>query len=72
MSVLLVLSNGDVARGDCVSVQYPGAEGRDPLLKSSTIIDVINRVVRPLLVGARFTSFRKLAQLTDEVTIDGQ
>ena len=32
VSVLLVLSDGHVAHGDCVSVQYSGAGGREPRL----------------------------------------
>ena len=55
-----------------MSVQYPGADGRDPFWKSCTVIDIINRVVRPLLVGAQLTSFRELAQFVDELTVDGQ
>ena len=34
VSVLLVLSDGHVAHGDCVSVQYAGVGGREPRLRA--------------------------------------
>ena len=35
--MLLVLSDGQVAHGDCVSVQYGGVGGRDPLLDAPAL-----------------------------------
>lgn len=35
VSVLLVLSDGHVAHGDCVSVQYSGVGGREPRLRAT-------------------------------------
>ena len=37
VSVLLVLEDGHVAHGDCVSVQYSGAGGREPRLEADTL-----------------------------------
>ena len=35
VSLLLVLSDGHVAHGDCVSVQYSGVGGREPRLRAA-------------------------------------
>src|SRR5262249_41020058 len=37
VSVLLVLSDGYVAHGDCVSVQYAGVGGREPRLDADAL-----------------------------------
>ena len=72
VSVLLVLSDGDVAFGDCVAVQYSGAGGRDPLFRASEILATIDEFVRPLLVGVGLTSFRDLARQVDDLVVNGQ
>ncbi len=38
VSVMLVLSDGYVAHGDCVAVQYSGVGGREPLLRSAELV----------------------------------
>ncbi|HUY17276.1 MAG TPA: methylaspartate ammonia-lyase [Acidimicrobiales bacterium] len=72
VSVMLLLSNGDVAIGDCVTVQYPGAGGRDPLFHSADVIATIDAHVRPLLIGAPLDSFRTLATQVDGHVVDGR
>lgn len=72
VSVMLLLSDGDVALGDCVSVQYSGAGGRDPLFRAANIVKTIETHVRPLLTGASLDSFRDLAQRVDELQVEGQ
>jgi len=64
VSVLLLLDNGQVAIGDCVTVQYAGVGGRDRLLTAVEAISDIDHHVAPLLVGRSLSSFRLLA---DEV-----
>jgi methylaspartate ammonia-lyase len=72
VSVMLLLSDGDVAFGDCVTVQYPGAGGRDPLFRSRDVVDLINTHLRPLLVGASLDSFRSLATEIDSFLVEGK
>jgi methylaspartate ammonia-lyase len=71
VSVMLLLSDGDVAIGDCAAVQYSGAGGRDPLFKASVIMQAIEAHVRPLLVGATLESFRSLAEKIDGLEVEG-
>jgi methylaspartate ammonia-lyase len=51
LSVGLVLSNGAVAWGDMVSVQYSGAAGRDPVFQVAPMSRLVEEVVAPRLVG---------------------
>ena len=37
VSILLVLEDGHVAHGDCVSVQYSGVGGREPRLRADEL-----------------------------------
>lgn len=61
VSVMLVLADGQVAWGDCAAVQYSGAGGRDPLFLAEDFLPVIERDIKPRLVGRRLESFRQLA-----------
>src|SRR5215213_8672879 len=58
VSVLLVLSDGHVAHGDCVSVQYSGAGGREPRLDAPALAAVLEREAAPRLRGAAVGAFR--------------
>jgi len=59
VSVLLRLSDGYVAHGDCVSVQYSGVGGREPRLRAAELADTIAREVAPRLRGRAVTGFRE-------------
>ncbi len=61
ISVMLELDDGQVAWGDCASIQYSGAGGRDPLFLARDFIPVIERVLRPRLLGRELGTFRELA-----------
>jgi methylaspartate ammonia-lyase len=65
LSVLLVLDDGSIAHGDCASVQYDGAGGRDPLFSAAAARRNVDEYVAPMLVGAELGSFRKLAGRVD-------
>ena len=65
ISVMLVLEDGQIAHGDCAAVQYSGAGGRDPLFLADDFIPVIEREIKPLLVGKELTDFKSLAVLVD-------
>ncbi|HOX06373.1 MAG TPA: methylaspartate ammonia-lyase [Planctomycetota bacterium] len=72
ISVLLLLDDGQVAWGDCASIQYSGAGGRDPLFLARDFIPVIERVVKPRLVGREPGAFRGLAAEVEELRDDGR
>ncbi len=72
ISVLLVLSDGQIAHGDCAAVQYSGAGGRDPLFLAADFIPVIEARVKPLLIGREADDFRALAALVEGIEHDGK
>ena len=61
VSVLLVLSDGHVAHGDCVSVQYGGVGGREPRLRAAALAAALARDVAPALRGTEVGGFRAAA-----------
>ena len=69
VSVMLVLSDGQVALGDCAEVQYPGAGGRAPVFDASSAIAEIRAHVAPLLIGRSVTGFRALAEAVDQFRV---
>ena len=68
ISVQLVLSDGQIALGDCAAVQYSGAGGRDPLFLAEDFIPYIQEVVAPHLIGRELTSFKELAGEINSMT----
>ena len=50
ISVMLELSDGQWACGDCCAVQYSGAGGRDPLFLAERYLPVLRERVAPLLI----------------------
>lgn len=59
--ILLILSDGYVAIGDCASVQYSGACGRDPRLNCAALAALVEGELRTFLVGRKVAGFRSLA-----------
>ncbi|HEX6021327.1 MAG TPA: methylaspartate ammonia-lyase [Solirubrobacter sp.] len=51
LSVMLVLEDGQVAHGDCASVQYPGVGGREPLFDPRAAQQIVEFEVAPRLIG---------------------
>jgi methylaspartate ammonia-lyase len=72
LSVLLMLDDGDVAHGDCASVQYSGAGGRDPVFSAAAAAQAVSTYVKPLLVGRSVESFRKLTAAVDTIDVGGR
>ncbi|MFP4187666.1 MAG: methylaspartate ammonia-lyase, partial [Acholeplasmataceae bacterium] len=72
ISIQLVLEDGGIAQGDCASVQYSGAGGRDPLFLADEFIPLIEREIVGKLKGATITTFRDMAKTFDSLKIDGQ
>lgn len=72
ISVMLVLEDGQVAWGDCAAVQYSGAGGRDPLFLAEDFIPVIEKHIKPFLVGKEADSFKNLSRDVEAITVDGK
>jgi len=72
ISVMLILEDGQIAYGDCAAVQYSGAGGRDPLFLAKDFIPLIDKYIKPELVGKEADSFRNLATMMEAIQIDGK
>jgi methylaspartate ammonia-lyase len=72
VSVLLQLSDGQVAVGDCTAVQYSGAGGRDPLFLAGSYVPFLERHVRPMLEGAEVGDFRSMARRVTDLRVEGR
>jgi methylaspartate ammonia-lyase len=71
LSVLVELTDGQVAHGDAVAVQYAAVGGRDPVFDAVEAARVISDVVAPLLVGRQLVSFRDTVAAVDDLRRDG-
>ena len=72
ISVMLLLEDGQIAYGDCAAVQYSGAGGRDPLFLARDFIPLIDKYIKPQLVGREADNFRKLSADMEAIQIDGK
>ncbi len=72
ISVMLVLEDGQIAYGDCAAVQYSGAGGRDPLFLAKDFIPVIEKYIKPALIGREADSFKGLSEMIEAITVDGK
>ncbi|MBQ1945792.1 MAG: methylaspartate ammonia-lyase, partial [Clostridia bacterium] len=72
ISVMLILEDGQIAWGDCAAVQYSGAGGRDPLFLAEEFIPLIDKYIKPQLVGKEAENFRKLAADMEAIEIEGK
>src|ERR1700761_1772967 len=70
VSVMVRLSDGHVAHGDCVAVQYSGVGGRDPVLRSAELVPLLEGPVADALRGRPVASFRDLSACLDELMAD--
>ena len=67
LSMMLLLTDGQVAYGDCAAVQYSGADGRDPLFLAADFIPMVERYLAERLEGRELLSFRELAEEFDSL-----
>ena len=72
ISVMIILEDGQIAYGDCAAVQYSGAGGRDPLFLAKDFIPLIDKYIKPELVGKEANNFRALCEMTEAITVDGK
>jgi methylaspartate ammonia-lyase len=72
VSVMLQLSDGYVAHGDCVAVQYSGVGGRDPVPNGKELVSLLERDVAENVRGLPTQSFRELSDHLDALrTLSG-
>lgn len=71
-SILLLLEDGQIAHGDCATVQYAGVGGRDSALDGTAMTNLVLRHVAPFLRGRSIERFRSLAGELDSLTVEGQ
>ncbi len=71
ISVMIILEDGQIAYGDCAAVQYSGAGGRDPLFLAKEFIPVIDKFIKPELVGKEADNFRKLCTMMEAISVNG-
>ncbi len=72
VSISMILDNGIIVTGDCAAVQYSGAAGRDPLFLASEYLDLLESVIKPLLLSEELTTFKELAKKYDELKVNGK
>ena len=72
IAVMIILEDGQIAYGDCAAVQYSGAGGRDPLFLAKDFIPLIDKYIKPELVGKEADNFRSLCEMMEAITIDGK
>ena len=72
ISVMILLEDGQIAYGDCAAVQYSGAGGRDPLFLAEDFIPVIDKFIKPELVGKDADDFRGLCAMMEAIQVDGK
>ncbi|MBO9378870.1 methylaspartate ammonia-lyase [Sphingomonas histidinilytica] len=65
ISITLELEDGQLAYGDCAAVQYSGAAGRDPLFAASRFIPILEKELKPLIIGLDVGSFRDSTKWLD-------
>ncbi len=72
ISVMLILEDGQVAYGDCNTVQYPEVGGRDPLFLAQKYIPIMEEYISPELVGLDVDNFKEAAEKMDNLKIVGK
>ena len=72
ISVMIILEDGQIAYGDCAAVQYSGAGGRDPLFLAEDFIPVIDKYIKPTLVGKEAANFRQMAADMEAIQVEGK
>ncbi|XMB86316.1 methylaspartate ammonia-lyase [Mycoplasmatota bacterium WC44] len=71
ISIMLIMEDGSVGLGDATAVQYSGCGGRDPLFIADEFVKVIEKDLKPLLVGRELNNFKENAEYFDSLEIDG-
>ncbi len=68
LSIIFLLTGGEIAFGDCAAVQYSGADGRDPLFLAADFIPLVEEYLAERLRGLEINSFRDPAREFDALS----
>ena len=71
VSVMLILDDGQIAYGDCVTGQYSGIGGRDKPFFADDLIPFIKDKLTPNLIGMEITDFRNISEQIENMKVDG-
>ncbi len=72
ISVIILLEDGQFAYGDCCEAQYPAGGGRYPRFRAEDHIPIIERGIRPILVGRDLGKFKPLSEEIEALKVDGK
>ncbi|WP_254862854.1 methylaspartate ammonia-lyase [Halovivax gelatinilyticus] len=68
--VTIECSDGTSLRGDCVTVQYSGAGGRDPVFDPTAQRSTVEDELGPRLLGRDLEAFASNVELVESVSVD--
>lgn len=69
VSIMLILSDGYIARGDCASVQYTGVGGREPRFHARDLAKKIELILPHHLCGMRVENFSHASRTAEEIVM---
>ncbi len=72
LSILLILDDGQIAKGDCAAVQYSGASGRGPLFLTELYEPFFHKHLKGRLIGLDVRDFLTHARTFDTLQIEGK
>ena len=72
LSVMLILSDQQVAFGDCIDVGLAGVLGRDPIFKAAEHQKIIENQIAGYLQGKPINRFKELAEFIDSLEVSGK
>jgi methylaspartate ammonia-lyase len=71
VSVMLMLDDGQIAYGDCVTGQYSGIGGRDKPFFADDLIPFMKNKIVPTLINREITDFRDISEIIENMRVDG-
>jgi methylaspartate ammonia-lyase len=72
VSVMLMLDDGQIAYGDCVTGQYSGIGGRDKPFFADDLIPFMKNKIVPKLINREITDFREISEAIENMRVDGK
>jgi methylaspartate ammonia-lyase len=72
LNLQLLLDDGTVGLGDCISVIRSGSHDRDRPLRPEDLLVIVRDKVEPALTAVDVHSFRGLASVIDSLSVDGR
>lgn len=71
ISIQVILEDGQIAYGDCATVQYAGAGGRELPFIGKNYIDIIKNEVVPNFINVEADNFKELNNILSNIRVDG-